>query len=86
MTSRKTRRTSLFSGGNRQVLDQQALHSLCRRSDGVQGTGYVEESILPRLYREAPLNGIWKGRNDLFDVLRTMQKVPEYETVDGSTV
>ena len=25
------------------------------------GAGYVEESILPRLYREAPLNGIWEG-------------------------
>ena len=25
------------------------------------GGGYIEESILPRLYREAPLNGIWEG-------------------------
>jgi putative acyl-CoA dehydrogenase len=25
------------------------------------GNGYVEESILPRLYREAPVNAIWEG-------------------------
>ena len=26
------------------------------------GNGYVEESGMPRLYREAPLNSIWEGR------------------------
>ena len=42
------------------------------------GAGYVEESILPRLYREAPLNGIWEGSGNVIclDVLRTMQKEP----------
>ena len=36
------------------------------------GNGYVEESILPRLYREAPLNGIWEGSGNVIclDVLR----------------
>ena len=43
------------------------------------GAGYVEESILPRLYREAPLNGIWEGSGNVIclDVLRTMQKEPQ---------
>lgn len=43
------------------------------------GNGYVEESILPRLYREAPLNGIWEGSGNVIalDVLRALQKEPQ---------
>jgi putative acyl-CoA dehydrogenase len=43
------------------------------------GNGYVEESPLPRLYREAPLNGIWEGSGNVIclDVLRAMAKDPE---------
>lgn len=43
------------------------------------GGGYVEESLLPRLYREAPLNGIWEGSGNVIclDVLRAMQRSPE---------
>jgi putative acyl-CoA dehydrogenase len=42
------------------------------------GNGYVEESILPRLYREAPLNSIWEGSGNInaLDVLRVVQKQP----------
>ena len=29
------------------------------------GNGYVEESVLPRLYREAPLNSIWEGAGNV---------------------
>ena len=47
------------------------------------GNGYVEESILPRLYREAPLNSIWEGSGNVnaLDVLRAMQR--EHETVSA---
>jgi putative acyl-CoA dehydrogenase len=43
------------------------------------GNGYVEESILPRLYRESPLNSIWEGSGNInaLDVLRIVQKQPE---------
>jgi putative acyl-CoA dehydrogenase len=43
------------------------------------GNGYVEESIMPRLYREAPLNGIWEGSGNVIclDVLRAMAREPE---------
>ncbi len=43
------------------------------------GNGYVEESILPRLYREAPLNSIWEGSGNVnaLDVLRAMQREPD---------
>ena len=43
------------------------------------GAGFVEESILPRLYREAPLNAIWEGAGNVIalDVLRALQRSPE---------
>ncbi|HTV92309.1 MAG TPA: acyl-CoA dehydrogenase family protein [Verrucomicrobiae bacterium] len=43
------------------------------------GNGYVEESIMPRLYREAPLNSIWEGSGNInaLDVLRVVQKQPD---------
>ena len=43
------------------------------------GNGYVEESGMPRLYREAPLNSIWEGSGNVnaLDVLRAMAKVPD---------
>ena len=43
------------------------------------GNGYVEESIMPRLYREAPLNSIWEGSGNVnaLDVLRAMTREPQ---------
>src|SRR3954454_7237402 len=42
------------------------------------GNGYVEESGMPRLYREAPLASIWEGSGNVqcLDVLRAMVKNP----------
>ncbi|GAA2813135.1 isovaleryl-CoA dehydrogenase [Saccharopolyspora taberi] len=42
------------------------------------GNGYVEESGLPRLYREAPLMSIWEGSGNVtsLDVLRALDKQP----------
>ena len=43
------------------------------------GNGYVEESLLPRLYREAPVNSIWEGSGNVMalDVMRVLQREPE---------
>jgi putative acyl-CoA dehydrogenase len=43
------------------------------------GAGYVEESMLPRLYRQAPLNSIWEGSGNVqcLDVLRALDRQPE---------
>jgi putative acyl-CoA dehydrogenase len=44
------------------------------------GNGYVEDaSVLPRLYRESPLNGIWEGSGNIqcLDVLRALRREPE---------
>ena len=42
------------------------------------GNGYVEDSGLPRLYRDAPLNSIWEGSGNVqaLDVLRALRREP----------
>ena len=42
------------------------------------GSGYVEESVMPRLFRESPLNSIWEGCGNIqsLDVLRAIAKQP----------
>jgi putative acyl-CoA dehydrogenase len=43
------------------------------------GNGFVEESLMPRLYRDAPLNSIWEGSGNVaaLDVLRALAREPE---------
>jgi len=43
------------------------------------GNGFVEECVMPRLYREAPLNSIWEGSGNVIclDILRAMNKEPD---------
>ncbi len=43
------------------------------------GSGFVEESMLARIYREAPLNGIWEGSGNVIclDVLRAIGREPQ---------
>jgi putative acyl-CoA dehydrogenase len=48
----------------------------CMESHG--GVGYVEETPMPRLFRESPLNGIWEGSGNVIalDILRTLSREP----------
>jgi putative acyl-CoA dehydrogenase len=58
--------------------------SVCKAAPGflhetmecLGGNGYVEESPLPRLYREAPVNAIWEGSGNIMalDVLRAAER------------
>src|SRR5690606_16348714 len=43
------------------------------------GAGYVEESGLPRLFRQSPLNAIWEGSGNVIalDMIRALQREPE---------
>ncbi|MFG2450879.1 acyl-CoA dehydrogenase family protein [Streptomyces sp. NPDC048512] len=43
------------------------------------GNGYVEESGMPRLLRESPLNSVWEGAGNVqaLDVLRALQREPD---------
>jgi putative acyl-CoA dehydrogenase len=47
------------------------------------GNGYVEESLLPRLYREAPVNAIWEGSGNVMalDVVRALKSEGVLEKV-----
>ncbi len=63
-----------------------AKYHVCKRFPGLAaealeclgGNGYVEESGMPRIYREAPLNSVWEGSGNVnaLDVLRTLAKEP----------
>jgi putative acyl-CoA dehydrogenase len=68
-----------------------AKYWVCKRAPMVAGealeclggNGYVEDSGLPRLYRDAPLNSIWEGSGNVtaLDVLRALARTPE--SADG---
>ena len=63
----------------------------CKRAVGVVhealechgGNGFIEEGPMARLYREAPLNGIWEGSGNIIalDVLRAAARAPHSVTV-----
>jgi putative acyl-CoA dehydrogenase len=64
-----------------------AKYWICKRGPGhaaealecVGGNGYVEESALPRLYRQQPLLSIWEGSGNVvcLDVVRAVRREPE---------
>ena len=63
-----------------------AKHWVCKRAPAVTaealeclgGNGYVEESVLPRLYRDAPVNSVWEGSGNVtaLDLLRAIGRSP----------
>ena len=63
-----------------------AKHWICKRAPAViaealeclGGNGFVEESVMPRLYRDAPLNSIWEGSGNVtaLDLLRAIARSP----------
>jgi putative acyl-CoA dehydrogenase len=71
----------------RRLATAAAKYWVCKRAPAVAsealeclgGNGYVEESGMPRLYREAPLNSIWEGAGNInsLDVLRVLARQPE---------
>ncbi|MDQ3895572.1 MAG: acyl-CoA dehydrogenase family protein [Actinomycetota bacterium] len=64
-----------------------AKYWVCKRGPGhaadalecLGGNGYVEESGMPRLYRQQPLQSIWEGSGNVvcLDVLRALRRMPE---------
>jgi putative acyl-CoA dehydrogenase len=69
------------------VLTPIAKYWVCRRAPAVLaevleahgGNGFVEDHCIARLYREAPLNGLWEGSGNVIclDVLRALTRAPE---------
>jgi putative acyl-CoA dehydrogenase len=68
----------------RRLVTPAAKYWICKRGPALAaeamevlgGNGYVEESLMPRLYREAPVNSIWEGSGNIMclDVLRALAK------------
>jgi len=64
-----------------------AKYWICKRAPAVVaeavechgGNGFIEDHLMARLYREAPLNGIWEGTGNVIclDVLRSMTREPD---------
>ena len=61
-------------------------HVVAEAMEVLGGKGYVEDSPMPMLYREAPLNGIWEGSGNVIclDVLRTLHRDPKAAEVLNS--
>jgi len=70
----------------RRVVTPAAKFWICKRAPAVAaeamevlgGNGYVEEFILARIYREAPVNSIWEGSGNIMclDLLRVLSRSP----------
>jgi putative acyl-CoA dehydrogenase len=69
------------------IITPAAKFAICKAAPGLiyeameslGGNGYVEESPLPRLYREAPVNAIWEGSGNVMalDILRAAGRDPD---------
>lgn len=59
-------------------ITKRAIPFLGEAMECLGGNGYIEENILPRLYREAPVNAIWEGSGNVqcLDLLRILNKTP----------
>src|SRR5690349_4635016 len=74
-------------GALRRFATAIAKYWICKRAtphavealECLGGNGYVEESPMPRLLRDAPLNGIWEGSGNVIalDVLRALSREPD---------
>jgi putative acyl-CoA dehydrogenase len=79
------------AGLRARVATPVAKYWLCKRSPHVAyeamechgGAGYVEDSGLPRLFRQSPLNAIWEGSGNVIalDLLRALQAKPVREAM-----
>ncbi len=56
------------------INNKRAVHVIGECMEVLGGMGYVEDTPLPMLYREAPLNGIWEGSGNVIclDILRSL--------------
>lgn len=71
----------------RRLLTPAVKYWVCKRGpifaaeamEVLGGSGYVEESVMPRIYRQMPLNSIWEGSGNIMclDVLRAAEKTPQ---------
>jgi putative acyl-CoA dehydrogenase len=75
----------------RRVVTPAAKFWICKRAPSLAleamevlgGSGYIEESVLPRIYREMPVNSIWEGSGNVMclDVLRAIGRTQNFGDV-----
>ncbi|HKD23588.1 MAG TPA: acyl-CoA dehydrogenase family protein [Rhizomicrobium sp.] len=60
-------------------LNKRVVNLVYEAMEAHGGAGYVEESVMPRLFRQSPLNSIWEGSGNVIclDVLRAMMREPQ---------
>ncbi len=83
----------LFTPAAKYVICRSGMPFVAEAMETLGGIGYCEESELPRLYREMPVNSIWEGSGNVMclDVLRVLSKQPgvmemlqtEFDAVKG---
>jgi putative acyl-CoA dehydrogenase len=71
----------------RRLMTPAAKYWICKRGpmfaaeamEVLGGNGYVEDSVMPRIYREMPVNSIWEGSGNVMclDVLRAASRGPK---------
>jgi len=81
------RRSSESENAFRRIATAIAKYWICKRAPAhiaeclecLGGNGYVEDSVMPRLFRESPLNSIWEGSSNVIclDVLRALSREAE---------
>ncbi len=79
--------SSLVERAYKRILTPAAKFWVCKRAveltgeamEVFGGNGYVEEGVMGRLFREAPVNSIWEGSGNVMclDVLRALSREPE---------
>ncbi|WP_067704144.1 isovaleryl-CoA dehydrogenase [Erwinia sp. ErVv1] len=69
----------LLTPAAKYVICQRGIRFVAEAMEVTGGIGYCEESELPRLYREMPVNSIWEGAGNVMclDVLRVLAKQPK---------
>jgi putative acyl-CoA dehydrogenase len=70
--------TRLATAVGKYWITRRAVAVVAESLECLGGNGYVEESPLPRLYRDAPLNSIWEGSGNVqcLEMLRAVKKDP----------
>lgn len=76
-----------FEEAFRRIATSVGKYWVCKRTpvltgealECLGGNGYVEESVMPRLYRESPVNSVWEGSGNVIalDVVRAIHRQPQ---------
>ena len=59
-------------------INKRVVNLACEAMEAHGGAGYVEESVMARIYRQSPLNSIWEGSGNVvcLDILRAIGRDP----------